>query len=251
MNTDQISSATETVLSGVDQFLGALTGAFAAPADNVEQYVTQLEYYQIILALSIAAILGAFIALHPKRQTEAGGPASDKELKKTLIIIPVAGAIMVALVQGSLERAFGLVGLGSFVRYRTAMRNPVDLSIIFILIGVGMACGLKQYEFAVTITSFLYILLYVLEFTTGAYQYTWLLKVDTTNPIIVERMFLDIAKENQFHIIRIRSSKQGGQFRCRFTAKKQIDTDKLTENIKEFCGEDVLFTRFDWELNKR
>jgi uncharacterized membrane protein YhiD involved in acid resistance len=222
----------------------------SAPGDTIH-YVEQLDYGQILVALTLSAIMGALIAFHPKRQAESGGPASDKELKKTMIIIPVAGAVMVALVQGSLERAFGLVGLGSFVRYRTAMRNPVDLSIIFILIGLGMACGLQQYRFALTITGFLYILLYILEFTSGAYLYTWNLKIDSTKPLLVERVFVDLAKENNFHIIRIRSSKQGGQFRCRFTAKKQIDTDKLTEDIKEYCGEDVFFTRVDWELNKQ
>lgn len=251
--TDTITAVTHTVAnpeSSVSTFEKEL-GSFTQKASEVTKYVGTLSDIDILIALTVAAILGAFIAFHPKRQAEAGGPASDKELKNTLIMIPVAGVVMVALVQDSLARAFGLVGLGSFVRFRTNMRNPLDLSIIFILIGLGMACGLKMYEFAVTITGFLYVLLYILDFTTGGYSYIWTLKIDTTNPIQVEKTFLELARDNQFHIVQIRSSKHGGRFRCRFTAKKQIDTDHLTEEIKDFCGEEVMFTRFDWNLNKR
>ena len=142
------------VLAFTDQLKESSTGSF-------DRYAGDLTYFQILISLSLAAVLGALIAYHPWRQIEVDGPVKDRELKKTLILIAVAGAIMVALIQGSLERAFGLVGLGSFVRYRTSLRNPADLSIIFILIGLGMACGLQFYEFAITITGFIYLLLFM------------------------------------------------------------------------------------------
>jgi uncharacterized membrane protein YhiD involved in acid resistance len=39
-------------------------------------------------------------------------------------------------------RAFGLVGLGSFIRFRSGISDPRDAAILFVMIGVGMACGL-------------------------------------------------------------------------------------------------------------
>ncbi|MDX9752407.1 MAG: DUF4956 domain-containing protein, partial [bacterium] len=176
---DWIGQASDTVQSATHALIGPDNsasvfeqhlGSFMDRAGEVSHYIGTLSYVEILIALIAAATMGAFIAFHPKRQAEAGGPASDRELKNTLIMIPVAGVVMVALVQDSLARAFGLVGLGSFVRFRTNMRNPLDLSIIFILIGLGMACGLKMYEFAITITGFLYVLLYILNFTSGSYS---------------------------------------------------------------------------------
>ena len=225
------------------------TSAFGATSSTTPSLV--MDYGQILFALTTAAILGAFIAFHPKRHGEPGGPVSEKELKKTMIMIPVAGVVMVSLVQDNLARAFGLVGIGNFVRFRTAMRNPGDLAIIFILIGVGMACGMQQYEFSATITGFFYILMYVLDFSAGACHFSWNLRIDSTNPLLVERIFNQIARNNNLRIHKVRSSKQGGNFRCNFSAKRQIDTDALTEDIKELCGEEVIFTRFDWELNKK
>ena len=113
-----------------------------------------------------------------------------------------------------------------------------------------MACGMQQYEFSATITGFFYILMYVLDFSAGACHFSWNLRIDSTNPLLVERIFNQIARNNNLRIHKVRSSKQGGNFRCNFSAKRQIDTDALTEDIKELCGEEVIFTRFDWELNK-
>jgi uncharacterized membrane protein YhiD involved in acid resistance len=212
-----------------------------------EQYASELSYIEILLALTVASLLGAVIAYHPNRHMESTGPVSDKELKNTQILLCVAGAIMVALIQGSIERAFGLVGLGSFVRYRTTLRNPVDLSIILILIGLGMACGLQLYEFAITMTGFMYILLYLLEVRLGRKQTVWMLKVDTNEPTRVERAFREIAAQQKYRILRLRADAGGSNLRCRFISRKAVDTEALTDLIQEKSGEGVHFARFQWE----
>jgi len=218
---------------------------------NSSQTAYHLPYTQVLLSLGMAAGLGALIAYHPRRQIEVDGPVRDRELKKTLILITVAGAVLVTLIQGSLERAFGLVGLGSFVRYRTSLRNPVDLSIIFILIGLGMACGLNYFEYAITIAGFIYVLLFILDFKGWSHGETWLLKVDTTHPALVDKVFRSMAEENRFRILRIKSSKQRGGFRCQFLCKSGLDIDHLTQDLRSRCGEEVHFSRIDWDLEKR
>ncbi len=247
MNGDAITNATETVPSAAGGFISKLT---TPSTDGPFQHIGALSYFEILIALTFAAFLGALIAYHPRRQVEGDGPASDKELKNTQILICVAGAVLVCLIQGSLELAFGLVGLGSFIRYRTAMRNPFDLSIIFILIGLGMACGLQQYEFAFTVAGFIYVLIYMLEFTGKSYQFMWTLKIDTTDTIQVEKAFLDLADEREFLVLRVRKSRELGRFRCRFRTKKQFETDDLTKEIRQKCGKDIHFTRFEWDLER-
>jgi uncharacterized membrane protein YhiD involved in acid resistance len=64
------------------------------------------------------------------------------------ILICAAGALMVIVIAGSLARAFGLVGLGSFVRFRTTMKDPTDLAVMFLLVGLGMACGFGAFGIA-------------------------------------------------------------------------------------------------------
>lgn len=247
MSSDQIASATAWIPAPITHFIDTMTQQVSAQGPN---YHEQKTFLAILVTLSIAAILGAVIAYHPKRQIEGYGPASDQELKNTKIMICIAGAIMVILIQGSLERAFGLVGLGSFVRYRTAMRNPFDLSLIFILIGLGMACGLANFELAITITGFIYILLYVLSYTGSSYRYHWEVKITTNNPTGAERAFRKIASKYKFQILRMQKSKETGRFRSRFNTKQPLDSDQLTQEMKDLCGENSIFTRFEWDLQE-
>jgi hypothetical protein len=49
---------------------------------------------------------------------------------------------MVVVIEDSLARAFGVVGPGSFIRFRSAIKDPRDVVSFFLAIGTGMACGM-------------------------------------------------------------------------------------------------------------
>lgn len=249
MNDSIISSASDSLIHSIGR---SLTDIFTSASSNPlsAQYHEELTYLQILISLCVAAVLGSLIAYHPKRNIESSGPVTDREMRNTQILICVAGAIMVVLIQGSLERAFGLVGLGSFVRYRTALRNPFDLSIIFVLIGLGMASGLENYKLAFTVTGFMYILLYMMALNKSAYHHKWQLRIDSNDPITVETVFREIAKKYHFMIIKLRRSKETGRFRCIFVAKIPFNSDEMTKEIRSRCGEEILFSRIDWELER-
>ena len=45
-------------------------------------------------------------------------------------------------------RAFGIAGAASIVRFRTPVEDPKDVTIIFLLMSLGMACGLGAFAVA-------------------------------------------------------------------------------------------------------
>ena len=57
------------------------------------------------------------------------------------ILLCAAAAIITMVVGDSLAKAFGLVGLASFVRFRSGLKDPRDAAVLFLVIGLGMACG--------------------------------------------------------------------------------------------------------------
>lgn len=207
-------------------------------------------YLELLIAMTIAATMAALIAYHPRRTNGYTSSQQENDVKKTQILICVAGALLIPLIEGSLARAFALAGLGSFVRYRTALRSPMDLSIIFILIGIGMACGIKRYDFAIIITGFIYVLMYVMELGKANLYTTWAVRINCDHPSEVRDAFGAIARENDFHIERQKTNTAQGSFRCFFTSKRPLDTEEISQEIKERVGNGTVFQRFDWDRQR-
>jgi len=61
----------------------------------------------------------------------------------TLLVVPIAIALVVFLVKGSLPLAFSLAGIVAAVRFRTSLNEPMDAIYMFIVIGIGLAAGVQ------------------------------------------------------------------------------------------------------------
>ncbi len=60
----------------------------------------------------------------------------------TLLVVPIAIALVVFLVKGSLALAFSLAGIVAAVRFRTSLDEPMDAVYMFITIGIGLSAGI-------------------------------------------------------------------------------------------------------------
>jgi len=118
---------------------------------------------EIVACLSASALVGALIALHPLRLFRHGIARIDADTVRAQILIAISGALMVVVVGDSAARAFGLVGIGSFIRFRTVMKTARDTAVLLVLIGLGMACGLKQWPVAVGGTLFFFLILFLID----------------------------------------------------------------------------------------
>jgi len=110
-------------------------------------------FAQMLVRLVVAALLGAGVAYRPWRKLTRGEPPAP-ETAQAQTLIAVAGAIMVAVIGDSTARAFGLVGLGGFIRFRSGIKDPREAAIMFVMIGLGMACGLGAVPVAIVAAVF-------------------------------------------------------------------------------------------------
>ncbi|MDC0712496.1 DUF4956 domain-containing protein [Stigmatella sp. ncwal1] len=115
---------------------------------------------------SLALILGASLAYRPWRKLLSHAPPLLVEAAHTQLLIAVAGAMMTTVIGDSVSRAFGLVGLGGFIRFRSGIKDPRDAAVMFVMIGVGMACGLGAFSVAICATVFFGGVLMALDMTT-------------------------------------------------------------------------------------
>ena len=103
---------------------------------------------------SIAALLGAFLGFRPWRRLLTNALPPAREVAQAQTLIAIAGALMVVVIGHSTARAFGLVGLGGFIRFRSGIKDTRDAAVMFVMIGIGMACGLGAVPMAVVATLF-------------------------------------------------------------------------------------------------
>jgi Domain of unknown function (DUF4956) len=111
----------------------------------------------VFARLLVALALGATVSYRPWR---ALIPSRRRPLPPTLenaqaqALIAVAGALMVSVIGDNMARAFGLVGLGAFIRFRSGIKDPRDAAVMFVMIGIGMACGLGNVPMALVAAGF-------------------------------------------------------------------------------------------------
>jgi len=118
-----------------------------------------------LLHMVAAAILAAIVAYRPWRRFIPGAERPARETADTQVMIAVAGAVMVTIIGDSVARAFGLVGLGGLIRFRSLIRDTRDAGLMFLMIAIGMACGLGFLGLAITITAFAFVGLTIFDVT--------------------------------------------------------------------------------------
>jgi hypothetical protein len=112
----------------------------------------------LLVRLACAIVLGGVIAWRPLSRRPV-----KVEVKHALLIMTVAATMVVVVIGDSLARAFGVVGLGSFIRFRSSIKDPRDVTLFFLAIGTGMACGLGAVPVAGIGVAVMWLLLVALD----------------------------------------------------------------------------------------
>ena len=113
-----------------------------------------------LLRLPLAALLGAVLALRPRRR---GTPPRTPAVLQTQIILSIVGAVIMLVVGASLARAFGIVGAANLIRYRSKIDDPKDAVVMLCTLSVGLASGVGLYALALVSTGFIVCALWVIE----------------------------------------------------------------------------------------
>ncbi len=87
----------------------------------------------------------------------------SKNFNIALAGIAVVTAGIILAVQSSIVISLGMVGALSIVRFRTTIKEPMDLCFLFWSIAVGICCGAHMTEVAVVLSLVLTVLVIILD----------------------------------------------------------------------------------------
>lgn len=115
----------------------------------------------ITAVLLITAAIAAYIFIVYRLITKKTFYSKNFNIALAGIAVVTAGIILA--VQSSIVISLGMVGELSIVRFRTAIKEPMDLCFLFWSIAVGICCGAHMTEVAVVLSLVLTVLVIILD----------------------------------------------------------------------------------------
>lgn len=104
----------------------------------------------ITVALLIASALALYIFLAYRVMTRK--TFYSKSFNISLAGVAVITAALILTMQSSVVLSLGMVGALSIVRFRTAIKDPMDLMFLFWSISVGIICGAGLAQIAIILS---------------------------------------------------------------------------------------------------
>jgi len=116
----------------------------------------------VVAALGIACALALYIFFVYRVVTRK--TFYSKNFNISLAGITVITAALILTMQSSVVLSLGMVGALSIVRFRTAIKDPMDLMFLFWSISVGIICGAGLAQVAVILSVVITIGILVLDY---------------------------------------------------------------------------------------
>ena len=122
---------------------------------------TNLSVWNVVMIIVIASLIGLYIFYVYKLSSKSA--FYSKDLNVTIAGLPlIIAAIMIAM-QSNLLVSLGMVGALSIVRFRNAVKNPLDLLYLFWSVSAGIIVGVGLYVLAFALCAVMTLLLLVLD----------------------------------------------------------------------------------------
>lgn len=119
---------------------------------------TSMNAGTVLLILSAALLIGIYIFWVYKLSCKSA--FYSKDLNVTMAGLPVIVAAIMIAMQSNLLVSLGMVGALSIVRFRNALKNPLDLLYLFWAISSGIIVGVGLYVLALILAFVMTILVF-------------------------------------------------------------------------------------------
>ncbi len=123
---------------------------------------TDMPTSQVVTILAITFAIGIYIYFIYRLVNKSS--LYDRSFHVAMAVISVVTAGIIIAMQSSIVISLGMVGALSIVRFRTAVKDSMDLLFLFWSIGEGIICGAGLFEIAVIVALMVTVGIFVLEY---------------------------------------------------------------------------------------
>jgi len=103
-------------------------------------FAFSLEPGQLVANLLVALVCGLIVSFSYRLTSDSLN--YSRSFVRSTVALSMITALVIMVIGNNLARAFGLVGAMSIIRFRTAVKDVMDIVYIFFSLAAGMAAGI-------------------------------------------------------------------------------------------------------------
>ncbi len=123
----------------------------------LNQFSNSISLKDFLISFLLTAVLAMLIRVFYIRYGTA--ISNRRRFSNNFLALALIVMLIITIVKSSLALSLGLVGALSIVRFRAAIKDPEELTYLFLVIGLGLATGAGQFVIAIIAIPLILLLL--------------------------------------------------------------------------------------------
>lgn len=207
-------------MSCISTFIGWFLENFTSEA---------IDIVQLFLTLGLAMVNAIYLFFVYRSLTRKTFYA--KRYNITLSAVALITAAIIFTVQSDVVLSLGVIGALAIVRFRTAIKDSLDIVFLFWSVVIGICYGAHMAEIAIVLSAVLTLLIFYLEGSSVKQGYG-LLIVECDKTVAKEDIRIQLQNEcKRFKIKTADLEKNNGKFVAEVVVKKELQLMKELQKI--------------------
>ncbi len=165
----------------------------------------EMNMITILASLSVVCLIALYIFFAYRLLSRR--TFYQKNFGIALAALAIITATVILTIQSSIVISLGMVGALSIVRFRTAIKDPMDLVFLFWSISAGIICGAGLYPLAIVASLVVTAAIFLLDLLPVT-KAPMLLLVNTTELESEEALLPIVEKYSRFYRVKARNVTQ-------------------------------------------
>ena len=191
-----------------------------------------VSFFDVAIKLFMALVIGATIYI--AYYFTSSKVSYNSNFNLSLVAMAIITTAIMAVITNNIALSLGMVGALSIVRFRTAIKNPMDLLFLFWSIGTGIICGAGLFEIAVVVALTVTVGILLLEFMP-AVRKPYLLIINGTAELDETEVMEVVSRLGKRHRVCSRNQKKSG-----IDMIIEVNTTKESELLSELGGKEYI-----------
>jgi hypothetical protein len=245
-----VSTDADTSVAPDSSIFSQIFGTGEQSAAQIEGWAKQVG--TLVFRLTLAALLAAMLAFRSYKSLSV--LHRNPYVAETQILLAVVAAALMMIVGDNAARAFGIFAAASLIRFRTNIRDPKEITVLLINLGIGLAAGVGRWELAIIFSLFVLLLLRILEYYEPAQIFRSMeLKVKSHHVEETDQTLRGVFKKHKLNVEVRELDREDekhslGKVVYRVDVSPALSTDRLGEEV--FSSDPENIESIEWHQKK-